>query len=252
MMVFREKAKVKRRALILCGGWDGHEPKLVAARYKTFLEGENFEVEIAESVDCLKELDALLQLDIILADWTGWDGAMPREYTNNVSEAIGSGVGMAGCHGGMCDSFRNDVNWQFITGANWVSHPGGDGTPYTVNIRSVSNPIVTGISDFEVSSEQYYLHTDPANEVLATTRFPVAHWYHAANGVVDVPQVWCRRWGWGRVFYNALGHHDDVFDKAPQAWEIMKRGILWAADGKTYAVEHDLKVDYWKSEKKMF
>ncbi|GHV89404.1 hypothetical protein AGMMS50267_17640 [Spirochaetia bacterium] len=108
-----------------------------------------------------------------------------------------------------------------------------------------------GIKSFDVVSEQYYLHVDPANEVLATTRFPVENWYHSANGEVDVPQVWTRKWGHGRVYYNALGHHNDVFN-IPEAWELMKRGLLWAADGKRIAAEKKLSADDFKNEKGMY
>jgi len=158
---------------------------------------------------------------------------------------------MAGCHGGMCDAFRSNVEYQCITGANWVSHPGGDGTKYRINIKSKSNPLTDGIEDFDVSSEQYYLHVDPANEVLATTRFPTVRWYHSANGEADVPQVWTRKWGYGRVFYNALGHHNDVFD-IPQAWELMKRGLLWAAGSKQIARDKGLKAEDWMSPVPMY
>jgi type 1 glutamine amidotransferase len=176
---------------------------------------------------------------------------LPKLYFEPLLEAIGSGVGLAGCHGGMCDAFRNHAAWQFLTGANWVAHPGCDGVPYRVNIISKSNPLTEGINDFDVCSEQYYLHVDPANEVLATTRFPTVKWYHSANGEVDVPQVWTRKWGHGRVFYNALGHHNDVFD-IPEAWELMKRGLLWAAEGKRIAMEKGFTADEFKSEKGMY
>jgi hypothetical protein len=122
-----------------------------------------------------------------------------------------------------------------MTGGNWVSHPGGDGTNYRVNIAHSSSPIVQDISDFDVSSEQYYMHVDPAVEVLATTRYPTADGPHVTNGEVDMPVVWTKRWGLGRVFYNSLGHHDDIFD-IPQAGELMRRGFLWAADGKDIAM----------------
>jgi type 1 glutamine amidotransferase len=170
---------------------------------------------------------------------------LPESYIEPIAEAVGSGVGLAGCHGGMCDTFRNLTPWQFITGANWVAHPGGDGVKYRINIASKSNPITEGIADFEVCSEQYYLHVDPANEVLATTRFPMVKWYHSANGEVDMPQVWTRKWGHGRVFYNALGHHNDTFD-IPEAWELMKRGMLWAAEGRRIALQKGLSAEDWK------
>ena len=241
-----------KKVLILCGGWDGHQPKLVSARFKAFLESQGFEVVIEESLEILKDVSRLKELDLFIPIYTGCSEKLDEKtYFETVAEAIGSGVGMAGCHGGMCDAFRSNVLWQFITGANWVAHPGGNGTKHRINIISKSNPLTEGIKDFDVSSEQYYLHTDAANEVLATTRFPTARWYHSANGEVDVPQVWTRRWGHGRVFYNALGHHNDVFD-IPEAWELMKRGLLWAAEGKRIAVEKGLSIDEWKSDKGMY
>jgi type 1 glutamine amidotransferase len=242
---------MKRKALILCGGWDGHEPKLITERFKKYLEAEDFEVSVEESLGVIKDVSRLKELDLFIPVWTMCTENLGYGYFEPLLEAVGSGLGLAGCHGGMCDAFRSNVEYQFLTGANWVAHPGCDGTKYRVNVISKSNPLTEGIKDFDVSSEQYYLHVDPANEVLATTRFPTVKWYHSANGEVDVPQVWTRKWGYGRVFYNALGHHNDVFD-IPEAWELMKRGILWAAESKRIAVENHLSVEDWKSDKGMY
>ena len=169
-----------------------------------------------------------------------------------VSEAIGSGVGIAGCHGGMCDSFRNSTEWQFITGGQWVSHPGGDGIKYTVNIHPGSSPIVEGLEDFEVVSEHYYLHIDPSIEVLASTKFPLVNFYHAANKPVQMPVAWTKYWGLGRVFYCSLGHHDDVFDNSPNAQVLMERGMLWAAEGKEYAKANGLDPSKYYNTAKMY
>jgi type 1 glutamine amidotransferase len=228
---------MKRKALILCGGWTGHEPVQITERFKGFLEAEDFEVIVAETLGVLEDRDLLMSLDLFIPVWT--QGELKRNEGLPIYEAIGSGVGMAGCHGGMCDAFRTNIGWQFITGANWVAHPGASEAVYKVNITSSSNPLTEGIKDFTVNSEQYYMHIDPAIEVLATTRFPTINWYHASNGEVDVPVVWTKRWGHGRVYYNSLGHHNDIFD-IPEAWELMKRGLLWAADGKRIAVEKGL------------
>ncbi len=139
-----------------------------------------------------------------------------------------------------------------MTGGQWVSHPGGDGIDYMVNIRHGSSPIVEGIEDFPVCSEHYYLHVDPAIEVLATTRFPVVPYYHISNKPVDMPVAWTKFWGNGRVFYNSLGHHDDVFEKSPAAELLMERGMLWAAQGKQYAVEHNLSTARFENTAKMY
>ena len=239
-----------KKALIFQGGWDGHEPQLTSARFSRLLNTEGFAVTISETLDCLANADDLMQYDLLVSCWTM--GEIPGEYTRNVSKAIGAGVGLAGCHGGMCDSFRTDTEWQFITGGQWVSHPGGDGQTYTVNINSCSNPIVEGLEDFQVTSEQYYLHIDPAIEVLATTRFPMVTYFHSSNKPVDMPVVWTKKWGNGRVFYTALGHHDDVFEKSPSAQEIMRRGMIWAADGRQFALDHKLTTERFENNAKMY
>ena len=226
-----------KNALIFQGGWDGHEPKLVSARFGRLLEKNGFHVEIADSLDCLLDLEKLLTMDLLVPCWTM--GELPGECSRNACFAVSRGVGIAGCHGGMCDSFRQDTQWQFMTGGQWVAHPGNDGTPYRVNIHPGSSPITEGIEDFDVASEQYYVHVDPAVEVLATTRFPVANGPHAANKIVDVPVSWTKYWGLGRVFYCSLGHHDDVFN-IPGAETLMERGMVWAAGGKEYAAAHGL------------
>lgn len=239
-----------KKALIFQGGWDGHEPQLTSKRFKNILTEQGFEVEISDTLDCLANLDELLKLDLIVACWTM--GEIDHQYVENISKAVASGVGLAGCHGGMCDSFRQDTEWQFITGGQWVSHPGGDGIEYTVNINHGSSPIVEGLEDFEVCSEHYYLHIDPAIEVLATTRFPKVHYYHISNKPVDMPVAWTKYWGNGRVFYTSLGHHDDVFDKSPNAQELMKRGMIWAAEGKQFAIKNNLTTTRFENTAKMY
>ena len=182
--------KVSKKALIVQGGWDGHEPKQVSEVFKEILEEEEFEVEVSDTLDAFKNKE-LKSFDLIIPEWTM--GEITDEQLEPVMEAVESGVGLAGVHGGMCDSFRQSVKWQFMTGGQWVAHPGGDGTDHMINIKkSSSSPIVEGLDDFEVSTEQYYMHVDPAVEVLATTRFPVADGPHSANGMVDCPVVWTK------------------------------------------------------------
>jgi len=239
-----------RKALIFQSGWDGHEPQLTSKRFGAILEKEGFSVQISDTLDCLNELEPLLELDLLVACWTM--GEISREQVTNVSKAVGAGVGLAGCHGGMCDSFRQDTEWQFITGGQWVSHPGGDGVDYTVTITGKNHPLMEGLEDFPVSSEHYYLHIDPAIEVLATTRFPLINYYNISNKQVDMPVVWTKFWGNGRVFYTSLGHVDNVFDNSPNAQIIMQRGMLWAADGKTYALENNLTTERFENTAKMY
>jgi uncharacterized protein len=240
---------LKKKALIVWGGWDGHEPFKMSQIFKEILEESDFEVEISETLDSFVDVEKLKKLNLIIPIWTM--GKITAEQVNPVVEAVASGVGIAGCHGGMCDAFRESVQWQFMTGGNWVSHPGGDGVEYVVNIKKCSSPLVKGIKDFKVKSEQYYLHVDPAVEVLATTRFPTVNWYHASNGQVDMPVIWTKRWGHGRVFYCSLGHHADIMEME-QPVEIMKRGFLWASEGKDIAVREGLDAKVFESSLKMF
>ena len=239
----------KRKALIVWGGWNGHEPEKVANRFRVMLENEDFEVDVSDTLEAFEDIEKLNSLHLIIPVWTM--GQIEGKLANNVIEAVANGTGIAGCHGGMCDAFRNTVQWQFMTGGNWVAHPGGDGVEFTVNITNNSSPITEGIHDFKVCTEQYYLHVDPANEVLATTTFPVVKWYHSSNGIVRVPVLWTKKWGVGRVFYSALGHHDDVFETY-EAAETMRRGFLWAAEGKDIAIRDGLNSNMYKNEGKMF
>lgn len=239
-----------KKALILQGGWDGHEPHLTSKRFAGLLEQHGYQTQISDSLDIMADVELLKSQDLIVACWTM--GEIKNEYVDNLSTAIAAGTGMAGCHGGMCDSFRDNVQWQFITGGQWVSHPGGDGIDYTVNIQTGSSPITQGLEDFPVCSEHYYLHIDPAIEVLATTRFPIVPYYHISNRAVDMPVAWTKFWGNGRVFYTSLGHHDDVFDKSPNAQILMERGMLWAGEGKQIAVENQLSTKRFENTAKMY
>jgi type 1 glutamine amidotransferase len=238
-----------KKALVVWGGWNGHEPDKVAHIFGEVLSSNGFDVEISDTLDAFCDEAAMKALHLIVPIWTM--GTIRPEQSRPVMKAVADGTGIAGCHGGLCDAFRSDVAWQFMTGGNWVSHPGGDGVEYTVNITDEAYPFLEGIEDFEVKTEHYYLHVDPAVKVLATTRFPSVRWVHSSNGEVDMPVVWKKYWGAGRVFYNSLGHHGDVFDQM-EPLEIMKRGMLWAADGKDVAAEKGISAEDFKSDRKMF
>jgi len=233
-----------KKALIFYGGWEGHDPARVSARFAEMLEKNSFAVDRVEGTEALEDGEKLLTYDLIVPCMTM--STLPRACEKKISYAVSRGVGLAGCHGGMCDAFRNSTEWQFITGGQWVAHPGNDGVKYTVNIRRGSSPIIDGIEDFEIISEQYYLHVDPSIEVLATTRFPLANGYHAANKPVDMPVAWTKYWGLGRVYYCSLGHNDGVFAASPSACLLMERGMLWAAEGKAYAAERGLQIDRYE------
>ncbi len=208
-----------KQALIVWGGWEGHEPREVAEVLAGALEGEGFDVEVADTLDAFRDEEKLKGLDLIVPEWTM--GEIEPEQLKPLLAAVTSGVGIAGLHGGMGDAFRQQTEFQFMVGGQWVSHPGGGGVTYAVEITKPEDPIVAGIEDFEVTSEQYYMHVDPNNEVLAVTVFP-------DYGPAGVPVVWKKMYGEGRVFYSSLGHSADVAAQ-PEPLAIMTRGMKWAA-----------------------
>jgi type 1 glutamine amidotransferase len=215
------------KALIVWGGWDGHYPEAVAAIFARLLRAEGFTVDVSDSLDAFKDTDRMRDLQLIVPVWTM--GKIAADQLNPLTGAVKNGVAIGGCHGGMCDSFREATEYQFMTGGQWVSHPGNDGVRYTVKITQPDHPITRGIRDFEVSSEQYYMHIDPSNNVLATTRFPTADGPHVPNGEFDMPVAWTRYYGKGRVFYHSLGHKPDVIEQ-PEVLELTRRGLLWATE----------------------
>jgi type 1 glutamine amidotransferase len=211
-----------KSAMFVWGGWDGHEPKLCVDIFAPLLEENGFHVEISDTLDSYLNPEKLMTLDLIVPVWTM--GTITEAQERGLLEAVRSGVGIAGWHGGMADSFRNNTEYQFMVGGQWVAHPGGV-IDYEVNIIDHEDPITAGLDDFRMHSEQYYMHVDPSNQVLATTTFTGDHAYWI-DGVV-MPVVWKRRYGQGRVFYASLGHVAKDFD-VPEAREIVKRGMLWA------------------------
>ena len=217
---------MSKSALIVWGGWDGHEPKQVAEIFERILKEDGFSVTVADALTAFDDAATVAALNLIVPVWTM--GKIEKQQLENVVKAVESGVGLAGCHGGMCDSFRTETEWQWMTGGQWVAHPGNDGVKYTVNIQHGSSPIVANIGNFEVASEQYLMHTDPSNKVLATTTFPVADGPHSGNGRFEMPVIWTRMHGKGKVFYNSLGHHADIVSAEPNL-TIMRRGFNWAA-----------------------
>ena len=203
-----------REAMIVWGGWPGHDPDLCASMIRGWLKAEGFGVRIETTTEAFLD-PALKNLSLIIPIYT----------MSNLCAAVRGGVGIAGHHGGMCDAFRDSVDYQFMCGGQWVAHPGNI-IDYKVDVTRPDDPVMAGIDSFEHRSEQYYMHVDPAIEVLATTTFNADHapW---VDGVV-MPVVWKKRFGQGRVFYSSLGHRAYELD-VPEIRTLMTRGMLWAA-----------------------
>ena len=225
--------------LFVYGGWEGHEPRQTAGVFALLMEDAGYQVKLSDSLDSYLNLDRL-EPRLIVQCWTM--GQLTAEQERGLLTAIASGTGFAGWHGGAGDSFRANPEYQFMVGGQWVAHP-GDIREYKVNIADRQDPITAGLNDFRMYSEQYYLQVDPSNRVLATTTFdgkPFA-WL---EGCV-MPVAWKRRWGAGRVFYCSLGHQASDFD-VPEATQLVRRGLLWAAGDENY----ELRVASWENSQK--
>lgn len=211
-----------KRALIVWGGWDGHEPEATSAIFAAALRDHGYDVDVETSLDVFLDAGWLAAADLIVPVYTM--STITREQEAGLLDAVKAGSGFGGWHGGMADAFRNNTEYQFAVGGQWVAHPGNI-IDYTVQVAKPDDPIMEGISEFAMHSEQYFMHVDPANEVLATTTFSGEHapWI---DGTV-MPVAWKRHYGKGRVFFCSLGHVAADFD-VPEAKAIVERGLLWA------------------------
>jgi len=211
-----------REALIVWGGWQGHEPEQCAAIVAGMLRDDGFKVHLETSTQAFAS-PQLHTMNLIVPIYTM--SKIEKDEVANLSRAVREGTGLAGFHGGMGDAFREAVEYQFMCGGQWVAHPGNI-IDYRVTITRPDDPVMQGIQDFDYRSEQYYMHVDPSNEVLATTTFSGEHapWIER----VVMPVVWKRRHGQGRVFYSSLGHVAKEFD-VPEMRTILRRGMVWAA-----------------------
>jgi len=213
---------MKKKAWISWGGWNGHEPDKTAGLFKQLLEEKGFAVDLADSLDDLKDAAKMAAYDLLVPVWTM--SAIDKEALKGMLEAVRNGVGIGGWHGGAGDAFRNETEYQFMIGGQWVAHPGNI-IPYEVEVVK-NDPVTAGITRFRMLSEQYYMHTDPGNEVLAVTTFNGDHAPWIAGTIM--PVAWKRHYGKGRVFYCSLGHVLADFEVA-EAREMTLRGLLWAA-----------------------
>ena len=209
-----------RRALVVRGGWEGHRPVEATELFIPFLRENDFEVTVSDSTESYLDLDGT---DLVLQCISM--GEITNEQVKGLEAAVRAGTGLAGWHGGIVDSFRNSADYSFMTGGQFVSHPGGF-VDHRIEVVS-DDPIVDGITHFDLHTEQYYVHADPTNNVLATTTVRAHPDYPWIGGAV-MPAVWTRTWGEGRVFVCTPGHSLADLD-VPEVRTIIERGLLWAS-----------------------
>ena len=212
-----------KKVLFTYGGWDGHEPEKCRDIFVPWMESEGAEVLVSDDLECYADSVLMSKIDLVVQTFT--QGVISDKAEKGLLNAIKRGVGIAGWHGGLGDSFRNNTEFQYMVGGQWVSHPGGV-RPYDVDITDKNDPVTQGLNDFHMESEQYYMHVDPNVKVLATTKYDgnPDSWIKGAV----IPVAWKKTYGKGRVFYSSLAHVAKDFD-VPEALEIMKRGIRWAS-----------------------
>jgi uncharacterized protein len=227
-----------KKILFVWGGWKGHEPEQCKDLLVPWMKSEGADVILSDSLGVYKNEMLMKSLDLIIQVWTM--GTIKKEEEQGLLKAVKSGIGLAGWHGGLGDAFRNNTEYQFMVGGQWVAHPGGV-IDYKVNITDKKDPVTAGLKDFAMHSEQYYMQVDPNVKVLATTTYTdkYAEWI---NGCI-IPVVWKKAYGKGRVFYSSLGHVAKDFE-VPEAFEILKRGIRWAAESKYQPKEEWLQPVY--------
>ena len=233
-----------KKVLFVWGGWMGHEPDKCRDIFVPWMKSEGADVTVSDTLDAYLKNDLQKDFDLIVQAWTM--GQIANNQEKALLEAVKSGTGIAGWHGGLGDSFRNNTEYQFMVGGQWVAHPGGV-IDYRVNIVDRKDPVTKGLTDFDMHSEQYFMHIDPNVKVLATTTFTGKHADWIDGNVI--PVAWKKYYGKGRVFYSSLGHVAADFD-VPQAFEIQKRGILWAALSKYEPAEEWRQPVYGKTKKK--
>ena len=211
-----------KNVLLVWGGWEGHKPELFANIVEKWLISQKSNYKIINGVEAYDDLDELMKYDLIIQSITM--GKIDGKRANNLVKAVRSGVGIAGAHGGLGDSFRDNPNYQYMIGGQWVSHPGGK-VDFKVNF--LDDELTEGLNDFEINSEQWYVHYDPNIEVVANTRFTYDFdsWI---DGVV-MPVAWKKMFDKGKVFYISVGHDPMEFEKYPDAWKLLTRGFIWAA-----------------------
>lgn len=225
-------------ALVVRGGWEGHQPVAATERFIPFLEENGFDVRIEETTAVYADADAMAETDLIVQSVTM--SSIEREELAGLRAAVEAGTGFTGWHGGIADSFRASSDYLQLVGGQFATHPAvGPGETrlegeenfrdYTVNITELgrTHPITAGLDDFDLHTEQYWVLVDELNDVLATTTHPAEEWqpWHRPH---TSPAVWTREWGRGRIVVTTPGHSLDVLDD-PSVRTIIERGMLWAA-----------------------
>ncbi|MEU8819690.1 ThuA domain-containing protein [Actinoplanes sp. NPDC048796] len=226
------------RALVVRGGWEGHQPVAATELFLPFLASSGFEVRVCDTTAVYADAPVMAETDLIVQCVTM--SSIERDEVAGLRAAVAAGTGFTGWHGGIADSFRASSDYLQLVGGQFATHPGkepgardGDETdnflPHRIELTALGreHPITAGLGDFELTTEQYWVLHDDLNDVLATTTHPVRPWHPWRRPIVS-PAVWTRQWGDGRVVVSTPGHSPDVL-RDENVRTIVERGMLWAA-----------------------
>jgi len=227
----------QQQALVVRGGWDGHQPVAATEVFLPFLQANGFAVRIEDSPAVYAEPEVMATFDLIVQCMTMSE--ITRDQVMGLREAVAAGTGLTGWHGGIADSYRASSHYLQLVGGQFANHPSREPIgltgeeddnflTYRVNLTDLgrAHPITTGIEDFELTTEQYWVLHDDLNDVLATTTHPAPPW-HPWHRPITSPAVWTRQWGKGRMVVTTPGHSPDILENA-NVRTIIERGMLWA------------------------
>ncbi|GAA4425772.1 ThuA domain-containing protein [Georgenia halophila] len=229
---------MNKQAIIVRGGWEGHQPEAATDLFLPFLADSGFDYEIFDSPAVYADADRMATTDLIVQCVTM--STIEKDQVLGLRAAIEAGTGFAGWHGGIADSFRASDDYLHLMGAQFATHPGkhphervGEQSdnylPHRIDIlpEAADHPITRGIESFDLDTEQYWVLTDDLLDVLATTTLPSRE-FDPWHGRATCPAVWTRRWGRGRIFVSTPGHRVEVLEH-PSVRTIIERGMLWAS-----------------------
>ena len=227
----------QQQALVVRGGWPGHQPVRSTELFLPFLERHGYAVRVEESPEIYADAAAMAGFDLIVQCVTMSE--IGRDQVAGLRAAVAAGTGFTGWHGGIADSFRASADYLQLVGGQFATHPGkepgecaGDETdnflPYRVDLTALGreHPVTAGLTDFDLHTEQYWVLHDDLIDVLATTTHPVRPW-HPWHRPITSPVVWTRLWGAGRIVVSTPGHSPEVLED-PNVRTIIERGMLWA------------------------
>ena len=111
-----------KNVLVVWGGYKPHQPKLFAKNIINWLKKEKANIHESNNLNVYSNYDSLIKFDLIIQSVTMMNLSSKQE--KNLTNAVKNGVGIAGSHGGLGDSFRNNTAYQFMIGGQLVANKG--------------------------------------------------------------------------------------------------------------------------------